>query len=88
MKICSCECSNRHFAIVGDLSEGVHLFSYRTQKLRPSAPKILAWKRAGKIGHCQLSNLKRPKGLFFRFAQPIFPTLVAGKTLRDAPFAS
>ncbi len=29
----------------------VHLFPFRTQKLSSPAPKILAWRRAGKIGN-------------------------------------
>ena len=31
----------------------VHLFPFRTQKLSSSAPKILGWKRPGKIGQSQ-----------------------------------
>ena len=31
----------------------VHLFPFRTQKLSSPVPKILGWKRPGKIGRCQ-----------------------------------
>ena len=31
----------------------VHLYPFRTQKLSCAKPKILAWRRAGKIGQCQ-----------------------------------
>ena len=31
----------------------VHLFPFRTQKLSSSVPKILVWRRTGKIGQCQ-----------------------------------
>ena len=41
------------YTILGDDREKVHLFSFRTQKLSFSSPKILGWKRPGKIGHCQ-----------------------------------
>ena len=32
------------------MAKGFHLFPYRTQKLRPSAPKVLGWTRPGRIG--------------------------------------
>ena len=32
------------------LTQRVHLFPFRTQKLSSAVPKILAWRRAGKIG--------------------------------------
>ena len=35
------------------LPQRVHLFPFRTQKLSSAEPKILAWRRAGKIGHCR-----------------------------------
>ena len=35
------------------LSHRVHLYPFRTQKLSCAEPKILAWRRAGKIGQCQ-----------------------------------
>ena len=35
------------------LAVRVHLFPFRTQKLSSSVPKILGWKRPGKIGRCQ-----------------------------------
>ena len=34
------------------LAQRVHLFPFRTQKLSSAEPKILAWRRAGKIGQC------------------------------------
>ena len=33
------------------LTQRVHLFPFRTQKLSFAVPTILAWRRAGKIGH-------------------------------------
>ena len=39
--------------LVGGNSEGDHLFPFRTEKLSPSAPMVLALK-AGRVGHCQL----------------------------------
>ena len=41
----------------------VHLFPYRTQKLSSVVPKILGWRRPGKIGRCQ-HKVKHPKGCF------------------------
>ena len=35
------------------IAHRVHLFPFRTQKLSCAEPKILAWRRAGKIGRCQ-----------------------------------
>ena len=32
-----------------------HLFPFRTQKLSSVVPKILGWRRPGKIGRCRLS---------------------------------
>ena len=34
------------------IAVGFHLFSYRTQKLSPHTPKVLGWKRPGRIGSC------------------------------------
>ena len=36
--------------ISGGNGEGDHLFPYRTQKLSPSAPMVLGWKRPGRVG--------------------------------------
>ena len=35
------------------IASRVHLFPYRTQKLSSIVPKILGWKRPGKLGRCQ-----------------------------------
>ena len=35
------------------LSQRVHPFPFRTRKLSSAEPKILAWRRAGTIGHCR-----------------------------------
>ena len=35
----------------------IHLFPCRTQKLSSFVPKILGWRRPGKIGRCRLSLL-------------------------------
>ena len=44
------------------LSHRVHLYPFRTQKLSCAEPKILAWRRAGKIGQCQhLDAGREPK---------------------------
>ena len=36
--------------LTGGNGEGDHLFPYRTQKLSPSAPMVLGWKRPGRVG--------------------------------------
>ena len=49
--MCSCqgaEIKKIRFPVV--MAKGFHLFPYRTQKLSPSAPKVLGWKRPGRIG--------------------------------------
>ena len=57
-----------------------HLFPFRTQKLSSVVPKILGWRRPGKIGRCRLSLcpfsrvLARWQGLFF-FASGARPSL-------------
>ncbi len=38
------------------MTQRVHLFPFRTQKLSSVVPKILAWRRAGKIGKRQHSK--------------------------------
>ena len=35
------------------MAKGYHLFPYRTQKLRPSAPMVLGWTRPGRVGRCR-----------------------------------
>ena len=45
----------------------VHLFPYRTQKLSSVVPKILGWRRPGKIGRCQ-HNAIHPYGCFAIFS--------------------
>ena len=32
------------------MTKGSHLFPYRTQKLSPSVPMVLGWKRPGRVG--------------------------------------
>ena len=36
-----------------------HLYSYRTQKLSSLVPKILCWRRHGKIGICCIPNKRK-----------------------------
>ena len=45
------------------LPQRVHLFPFRTQKLSSAEAKILAWRRAGKIAHCQHRTAKSNIGL-------------------------
>ena len=40
------------------LSQRVHLFPFRTQKLSSAEAKILVWRRTGKIAHCQHRTAK------------------------------
>ena len=42
----------RIYTIAVTLAVRFHLFPYRTQKLSSLAPKILNWRRFGKIGSC------------------------------------
>lgn len=47
-------------------TEGFHLFSSRTQKLRPHTPKILSGRLLGKIGSChQQDKIGLSTYLFF-----------------------
>ena len=36
------------------IAKGIHLFPCRTQQLSPYTPKVLDWKRSGRIGSCRL----------------------------------
>ena len=36
------------------MTKGSHLFPFRTQKLSPSVPKVLGWRRPGRIGRCRI----------------------------------
>ena len=36
------------------IAKGFHLFPCRTQQLSPYTPKVLDWKRSGRIGSCRL----------------------------------
>ena len=40
------------------LTRRVHPFPFRTRKLSSAVPKILAWRRAGKIGQCRHTTAK------------------------------
>ena len=48
------------------IAVGFHLFPSRTQQLSPHTPKVLGWKRPGRIGSCRLSKRKsiRENGCF------------------------
>ncbi len=37
------------------IATGKHLFPFRTQKLSPSAPMVLPWRRGGRVGHRRVS---------------------------------
>ena len=54
------------YTIAVTLAVRSHLFSYRTQKLSSLAPKILCWRRHGKIGCCciQTKNTNQTVGVF------------------------
>ena len=44
------------------MAEGYHLFPYRTQKLSLIAPKVLGWRRPGRIGRRRILILKKHFG--------------------------
>ena len=41
------------------LTQRVHPFPFRTRKLSSAVPTILAWRRAGKIGHCRHNSYSK-----------------------------
>ena len=43
------------------LTQRVHPFPFRTRKLSSAVPKILIWRRIGKIGHCRHIIRETPK---------------------------
>ena len=63
------------YTIAVTLAMRSHLFSYRTQKLSSSAPKILSWRRLGKIGRCCIQNKKehQTRCSFFFIINRVFP---------------
>ena len=40
------------------MAKGYHLFPYRTQKLRPSAPMVLGWTRPGRVGRRRIQKVE------------------------------
>lgn len=48
-----------HSAIPVTKAKGIHLFSFRTQKLSPSALMVLGWTRPGRVGRRRLQVKKR-----------------------------
>ena len=58
------------------MAKGIHLFPYRTQKLSLSAPRVLAWRRAGRVGRCRIPNEKArslDRAFSFSIRQNPFP---------------
>ena len=47
-------CRRHILRIPVTMAKGNHLFSSRTQKLSLSAPKVLGWRRPGRIGRCRI----------------------------------
>ena len=48
------------------IAKRIHLFPFRTQKLSPSTPMVLGWRRPGRVGRCRipLPRLCKQAGLF------------------------
>ena len=53
------------YTIAVTLAVRSHLFSYRTQKLSSPSPKILCWRRHGKIGSCCIQKKNHSVEWFF-----------------------
>lgn len=64
------------------MARRIHLFPFRTQKLSLVVPKILGWRRPGKIGRCRLFSLFGEKPAF----SPKYGPLV--KRLRRRPLTA
>ena len=47
------------------ITKGSHLFPSRTQKLSPSVPKVLGWRRPGRIGRCRIPIQKLVRASLF-----------------------
>ena len=64
--MCSCQGAEREsqqFPVA--MAKGFHLFPYRTQKLRPSAPMVLGWTRPGRVGRRRIPRALRKECSFF-----------------------
>ena len=78
------------------IAVGFHLFPSRTQQLSPHTPKVLGWKRPGRIGSCRLRKSTREGECFFLLpaTTPVFLRPRSGVrrnrkflTVRDVPNA-
>ena len=63
-----------------------HLFPFRTQKLSLVVPKILGWRRPGKIGRCRLEGKAGESPPFAGRAQLVSPE--RGRTGRPSGYKS
>ena len=64
--MCSCQGAEREsqqFPVA--MAKGFHLFPYRTQKLRPSAPMVLGWTRPGRVGRRRIPRALHKECSFF-----------------------
>ena len=64
--LCSCQGAEREsqqFPVA--MAKGFHLFPYRTQKLRPSAPMVLGWTRPGRVGRRRIPRSLHKECSFF-----------------------
>ena len=54
------------------MTKGIHLFPYRTQKLSPSVPMVLGWRRPGRVGRCRIPISPVSSDRLFLFLDVIF----------------
>ena len=51
------------------MAKGKHLVPFRTQKLSPSAPMVLPWRRGGRVGRRRDFSKGSPSGGPFSFLE-------------------
>ena len=59
------------------MAKGIHLFPYRTQKLSLSAPRVLGWRRPGRVGRCRKQERRDlARSGVFSFLCVVFDTIL------------
>ena len=81
VKLCGCQGADKtRSPIPVVITKGSHLFPYRTQKLSPSVPMVLGWRRPGRVGRCRIPYRSAAKA-----AERISLTGSRSLNLRDCP---
>ena len=67
------------------ITSGVHPFPFRTRQLSPTVPKILVWRRTGKIGRCQHQGPRKRTLSYASLAQSVERRTVNPQAVGSSP---